>query len=151
MPPKGPVRPKQPLPSAPFLRWIETRMAFYETAYERPPALMRGTRSPGGYLPLRPVQHLTQEIGWGISESAERKLRRIRNGQTQGGLPTSLLERQLVEDALNRAGVLIEDVYPELAEDVPLEPDEFCIPCWDWSTPINGVCPWCETTLEEAA
>lgn len=59
------------------------------------------------------------------------------------------LERRRIEDALEHAGIPYWEIYgaDEVGE---LEDDRYCNRCHDNVTPIDGVCPWCETKLESA-
>jgi hypothetical protein len=54
-----------------------------------------------------------------------------------------------VEDALHHAGVLFEELYPEIAaaEEVMLEPEKWCPHCRESRHPINGLCAFCDWRL----
>lgn len=137
------------VPAKPFADWLNERFARYQAEHERSGNLAQYT--PGAVVPLSPTQQLALDLGWGHSESAERKLYRCRNmlytgsrGSVKGEYPTDNFLRTIVEDALDHAGVPLEDVYPDLAVDVDVEPEAYCATCHLDVTPVNGACPWCE-------
>lgn len=53
--------------------------------------------------------------------------------------------RSRVEDMLENAGLQLWEVYPDLIDDVELEPDAYCERCRDTVSPIGGLCPWCDS------
>ena len=121
-----------------------------------------------GQLAINPcVNDLARRMG-----IQPRTLLRIRNGEQTGKLTvapnvrkpvlirTNMWARYRVEDMLERAGADFFDVYPQFRHEVEfeLEPDCWCEECRDVTTPIGGVCPWCDQMvskpqagLEEAA
>ena len=144
MPAKGTFRPGERVPAKPFADWISKRLDTYRAGM------------PFGETPdmLGPMEQLASDLGWGATDSGARKLYRFkhlltsrsRNGISKEGA-TDTFRRDTVEDALDHAGVPFEDVYPDLAVDVVLEPDVFCGRCREMVTPIGGVCPWCDRRL----
>jgi hypothetical protein len=134
---------KEPIPLGPFQKFLED--------------MIQGSN----------VKAVCEQLGWtrGHEDSAQRRLYRYRYARSEtnrGGkdgkrgplvvLPMQVVERAVVEDALHHAGVEFEDLYPRerfpaLYEDIPLEPEVFCVNCQDSCSPINGVCGWCEGTF----
>lgn len=138
-------RIKEPIPSGPFMRWLNDRIAESD------------------------VNTVCDRLGWQTlsRDAGARRMYRYRYGrsETRRGrlssegrkgravvLPATHFERSIVEDALHHAGVRLEDVYsrelyPALFEDIPLEAEMFCANCQDTCTPIRSTCPWCEGTI----
>jgi hypothetical protein len=140
------VKIKDPIPSGPFMRWLNDRIA--ETS----------------------MPQVVELIGWNQADTYDAGLRRLyryRHGRSEtnrGGragkkgkscvVPATHFDRPVVEDALNHAGVDLSDIYaperyPALYEDIPLEPEAWCPSCRESCTPIYGVCPWCEWRVRE--
>lgn len=58
------------------------------------------------------------------------------------------LSRTEVEDAFHLAGIDLGEVYPEYdLSHIVLEPERYCPKCRETTTPIHGICPWCETDV----
>lgn len=74
-------------------------------------------------------------------ETSARKLHRWR-------FENKTLEKAEVADALHHADSALWEVYG--VEEIDLEDDAYCERCHDTVTPIEGVCPWCESDLREA-
>jgi hypothetical protein len=73
-----------------------------------------------------------------------------RNG-IKGDYPTETFTRASVENMLDRVGKALADLYPDLDEDIELEPDLPCPTCREVVTPLGGCCPWCDTALRADA
>ncbi len=144
MPPKGTHIGEQ-IPAQPFVDWLNDRYARYRAAHEHM-WHMSGRTDPDAVLPLSPLKRLAADLGWG-GLAADRIVYRYRHGRDGMDRPTETFRRATVEDALEHAGLRLEDVYPEFAVDVVLEPDAFCGLCREMVTPIDGVCPWCDTEV----
>lgn len=119
-------RGSQTIPAAPFLDWLERRIAQLGDAPS-------------------PIVAVAEELG-----TTERTLRRYLSGLDDVGRPRTELERDRVLDMLDHADVPDWELYPELDEDVSIEPDAYCAHCHESVTPIDGVCPWCERPTAEA-
>lgn len=104
------------------------------------------------------LARVCKRVGW-MGDSGQRRMYRYRRGMMESRrngrrvvAQTAGFERAVVEDALHRAGVLFEEVYPPerfpaLFDDIPLEPEAFCANCQDTCTPIRGECPFCDCKL----
>jgi hypothetical protein len=77
---------------------------------------------------------------------AEKTLKRYCDGVNDAGHPVEEYERDRIEDMLNNAGVHFRELYPDHDADVELEPDVFCVTCEETTTPIEGVCPRCNSS-----
>lgn len=85
---------------------------------------------------------MLREIGW-EDESSQRRFRRYASEQINGRAP---LDR--VEDALERIGLRIWDVYPQIDYGEPF--DRWCDVCGERvTTDETHVCPCCESATEE--
>jgi hypothetical protein len=114
-------RKSEPVPTGPFIEWLEAELA----------------RMPKDALD--PMAVLAGRLG-----VCTRQIRRWRNSTDGNGVPVEEFASAPVENALHRAGLRLEDLYPDHApEDVDLEPDIFCGSCMSVVTPIKGQCPWC--------
>jgi len=60
------------------------------------------------------------------------------------------LDRASVEAALHRIDVPFWEVYGLDTDDTELEAEKYCGRCHDNVQPVDGVCPWCESTLADA-
>lgn len=112
-------------------------------------ALRRGggvTGEPNG------TTRLAEDIG--IDESQVRRWiqgvyrERARTGPHRGQLVTVAFESvslRVVDKVTAALGVRIDELYPDL--DTPLEPDAWCAVCGEDVTPVDGICPWCETRV----
>jgi hypothetical protein len=108
------------LPAGPLREWIDARLGQLEA------------RANGH----TPIQMLASELG-----VTKRTLFRWREQAETPDLAT-------VEDALNRAGVRLAELYPEFELDVAGE--RFCPRCHDTVTVADDLrCPWCETDTTE--
>jgi len=148
------------VPATPFSQWLQERYEFHVRRFN----IGYGSLADSGPGPA--IAAVCQEIGW-EGDAGTRRLYRYRhqlsesrvgkkrgkNGDRNPGISVTRTAeqwpRRVVEDALHRAGVLFEDLYPEIAaaEDRPLEPAMDCWTCSDVVHPIGGRCPWCETVL----
>jgi hypothetical protein len=109
------------VPAGPFIEWLEAELA----------------RSPKGAVD--PITVLADRLG-----VDPRQVRRWRKSLDGSSVPVDEFPGASVENALHRAGLRLEDLYPDHApEDVELEPDIFCGSCVSVVTPIKGQCPWC--------
>ena len=107
-----PVR--DPIPAQPFLDWCERRRKQIERELNCVPAIKTasGRNDFGAFC--GPNTRLVMELGWGDRlDTGARRLHRIRYGDA-GNAPSGVVSRALVEDALWRAGVAFEDVYPDV-------------------------------------
>jgi len=123
--------------TAPFLEWFEGQVDQRfraESAYGL--STDQQARSEA-------TNWMRGRIGWN-DEAGERRLFRYRSGES------TQAERNLIEDALEHADVRLEDIYPDLVEDIELEPDAYCGRCHEIVTPVSGVCPWCDTATTSA-
>lgn len=123
------------LPVQPFRDWLNERLAYLYT---------RDDLKLDEYHHLVPAaRHLARRLG-----TTPRTLQRYANGGVGGKDPTSAY-RGPIERMLDHAGVSIYEIYPELEplDDIPLEPDAFCPRCDETVTPVQGICPWCETLV----
>jgi hypothetical protein len=68
----------------------------------------------------------------------------------KGEFPTDTISRYYVEDLLARAGVDFYEVYPQFEHerDIKLEPDAWCRCCAEYVTPVDGVCLWCDSSVD---
>ena len=135
----APVR--EMVPAAPFAEWLNHRLGQLAARAENE---LNGA-----------IIALVREVGWDCPtvEAGQRKLYRFRhqlmsgsrNG-VKGTWPTERFPRFTVEEALHCAGVLFEDLYPEIvaAEATWLEPETWCDRCDDLVCPVDGVCLWCD-------
>ena len=132
---------QETVPAAPFAQWLNRRLGQIAA---RADTEFRGA-----------VEALVYELGWDTPtlNAGIRKLYRFRHqlmsgsrGGVKGSRPADTFPRETVEEALYHAGVMFDDIYPEIAaeEDVELEPDAFCHGCRDQVIPIDGCCPWCD-------
>jgi hypothetical protein len=136
------------IPMAPFTAWCNDQV---EQAAKRAGA-------PRGWDVARSNMYgaatdVAERLGVHI-----RILNRLRRGMyagskdhRKGEFPADTISRYYVEDLLTRAGTSFYDVYPEFAHerDIELEPDEFCLQCGEYTTPIQGCCPWCDTRVDD--
>lgn len=127
------------IPAAPFVEFLNARFADLE-------------RSENGSS----AEALAEQLGWGASEAGVRRLNRHRNGLragsddgAKGDFPTDTYPLAIVQDALEQIGQPIAELYPQLAaaEEVSLEAEVHCATCDEQTTPIEGICPWCETPV----
>jgi hypothetical protein len=78
---------------------------------------------------------------------AEKTLKRYCDGVNDAGDPVEDYERERVEEMLNRVEVHFRELYPDHDPDIVLEPDVYCTRCEESTTPLNGVCLWCNGTV----
>src|SRR4051812_10610355 len=149
---------RERVPAEPFARWLNQRLAWWEK--EAPLEVVKVSQANGS---LGPIQCLLLEIGWPLDKGPRRlyRYRRLRSETSvgrnlrqgkRGTLAVKLqreFPRDVVEDALDHAGVLFGDLYPDIvaAEAVEPEPRRWCPTCAEMTTPIGGCCPWCETRV----
>jgi hypothetical protein len=133
------------VPAKPFADWLQAKYAEYETSHAFLPS------GHSGFVPLGPSERLAGELGWGDNQAGVRRLYRYRhqlaerhsNKRRRMGVAETYL-RSMVENACHRYDPeLFAELYPELADDIVLEPDAWCPFCQDLVTPIDGLCPWC--------
>lgn len=134
-------RPGTPtLPAAPFVRWLREQSDIIGHDY----SLL------GAGIPAPPVNTaLAKRLGV-VPRTIYRYLRSLDGA----GRPTDTYERKQIEAVLTRAGVDFFEIYPDLDDldlDLELEVDEYCPRCREITTPINGICPWCETQVRRDA
>lgn len=128
------------IPSRPFADWLNARIAELEAAD----------------VVASPTASLASRLWPAMDpESAVRYLSRYRNclrsgsrNGVKGDFPTDTFPRGPVEDALREYGEAIQNVpgYEDVPE-VALEDDAFCERCHEVVTPIEGLCPWCDTQV----
>jgi hypothetical protein len=111
------------MPALPLQRWLAERLES-----------VRRTQNPGDNT----LALLASKLG-----TDERRLRFYFKEQS--------CRRFRVEDMLAIVGVRIEELYPHLADDTPLEDDAYCQHCRETVLPIHGECPWCDTQLTAVA
>ena len=148
------------VPATPFSQWLQARYEFHVRRFN----IGYGSLADSGPGPA--IAAVCQEIGW-EGDAGTRRLYRYRhqlsesqvgkkrgkNGERNPGVKVTRTAeqwpRRVVEDALHRAGVLFEDLYPEIAaaEDRPLEPAVWCVACNERVHPVGGVCLWCSNVV----
>jgi hypothetical protein len=69
----------------------------------------------------------------------------------KGEFPADTISRYYVEDLLTRAEVSFYEIYPEFAHerDIELEPGAWCRCCAEYVTPVDGICLWCDTPVDD--
>ena len=146
MPKRGQILGEN-IPAKPFADWLNARVKFHEARINAAMPLTLGFPPRG---PLSPTAQTARELGW-EGEAGLKKLWRHRNMMRDRSInrksvlvPTEWVRRDVVEEALHRAGVGLWEVYAELVEDIVLEPERWCDVCEEVTTPVDGVCPWCE-------
>lgn len=112
------------IPCEPFATWLDGQLRLLAADFDDPHA------------------QLSSSLG-----IVDRTLWRFMHHRDSNGHPSKVFGRYAVEDILTRAGVSFYDLYPEYEHerDIVLEPDSWCSSCATTTTPIDGVCPWCET------
>lgn len=110
-----------PLDPEPFRRWADEREAELAKSHEAPTKI------------------LAAELGL-----EERILYRWRHENKR-------LERDRVEDALERAGTFLWEVYGHQGPDIDEAREAYCRRCRDNVIVSRGRCPWCDDELTEAA
>lgn len=140
---------REEVPAEPFARWLNERYEYWEQRCR-----YIDTSRPGEH----PTSRVCQEIGW-EGETGVRRLWRYRHrlsetakGRTRTSRGTRVLltmqtfPRDVVEDALHHADVMFMELYPDIAaaEELDLEPAQWCPGCREERTPIDGHCPFCE-------
>lgn len=146
----SPSRAQYTRDAAPFIAWVEKRIAFHNQSEERQ-ARERGLtirRDMGG------LELLLTDIGW-LDQGPRKRLWRWRNGKPGVGAYIDedtgalMVPTEQVEEALEHADVAVWEVYPEGDDELDGTPLEaFCPVCSDEVTTLNGTCPWCETRLD---
>ena len=121
---------QEPIPAGPFVDWVNREIARRE----------RLTTGVEDSPETQVVLWLTRCMGW-TDGRGPRTLYRFRSGEQ------TIISRAWVEDSLHHAGVLFHDVYPDLVEDIVLEPDAWCPECRETVTPSDGRCLWCDTLV----
>lgn len=138
------------VPAVPFANWLNERVKYWE---QRAPST---TPEPGETAFERGAgTRVLGEIGWQEGDSALRRLYKYRyrrfdskkkvNGRfVRYVYAPDCYPRDIVEDALDHAGVPFADLYPEIAaaDEVELEPETWCPACREHRTPIDGLCPF---------
>lgn len=140
------------IPAAPFVAWLESEL-------ERLEADESSRVPPASSVPA--VRLLASRLG-----CSERTLLRYRRQveERKRGVASFTDEFGLrdVDRMLLHAGVEFWEVARVARErgvggweayelDVELEPEVVCPTCRDLSTPIEGVCPWCESVLVDVS
>lgn len=120
-----------------YIRKVERSLNHYEDPVDVAPIM--------AWIDERGEKRAREELGWG-GESMNRRLLHIRNGTFL------FIERGLVEDALDHAGVGWWEVYDEDVDELSDEP-AYCpgSSCTQMVNPLlDGTCPWCgEMTTEQ--
>lgn len=106
------MKPREPIPVAPFLAWCQTRIEQLTYELDAYPAI--GLTLEG----VNPHARLMLELGWD-PDTGGRRLLRWASAEHMTGMG----ERALIEDALHHAGVAFEDVYPAI-ESARAQPDK---------------------------
>jgi hypothetical protein len=139
------VRGGPRIPAEPFVAWCEQRLrvlakdgaiGILPSDARQRTMIARGARTVLAYR-------------LGIED---RTLWRYLNGWDSVARPTRTLPRHPVEDMLHRAGEDFYAVYPQYAHerDIELEPDVWCAMCKQVTTPLDGVCLWCDRRVANA-
>jgi hypothetical protein len=140
----GPGSARDYVRARPFRDWLNARLEWHRHGL------------PSEFS--QPALQLLEEIGWPTTSSGARKLYRYRYGVLEGSVNgekktrrTEWYPRELVEDALHMAGVDFYSMYPEFAheQNIPLEETAWCPSCAGHTTPVAGVCPWCEWRISD--
>jgi hypothetical protein len=134
------------IPAEPFVAWCDRRLR----------VLARGGTM--GILPTDLLRERTLIASGARKVLAyrlgieDRTLWRYLNGWDGTGRPTRTLPRHPVEDMLHRAGEDFYVVYPQYADerDIELEPDVWCKCCKQTTTPLHGICLWCDRRVVDA-
>lgn len=130
-----------PIPATPFIAWLDAELE----RLRRDTGLAEHT-GQGGVFQTGATKALAQRLG-----ISERGLLRYRSGLNSLNQPTDTFPRNLVEDMLDRVGVGMWEVYPDLEAQEPLLEDAYCRSCHETVTPIDGdngpICPWCDRTV----
>lgn len=127
----------EPIPLKPFLDWCDKREAQLRAELDAYPAINgggTGANPPG----INPHVRLMVELGWDDA-AGHRRLSRWRLDSVTG-----MGSRELIERALDHAGVPIEDLYPDLAVEVGELRSGYCQPCKLDVLTTNDLCPWCD-------
>ena len=144
------------LDAGPFVAWLLERRAVHEAAYAADTEYVGPSSMPA--LGARDRQ--CQELGLPLGETGARRLLRwtkqLRSGSIDGvkqEVHTDTFPAEDVIAALDHAGVDPADLYPEHPAFAAreLEPDAHCSRCHEKVTPVDGVCPWCETPVDAGA
>jgi hypothetical protein len=140
------MRKEDRIPAGPFREYLNQRIKHWEIALDDTGALGKtGAR-----------KKVCEELGW-PDDTGMRKLYRMSHGlrgvgRNQGSkdIPTDYFNRCTVEDALDYAGVLFSDLYPDLVDD--LEPVEgSCVKHGERVfLDAVGACQWCQGEKEFA-
>lgn len=125
---------KERIPAHPLAFWLNQRLNRY---------IRENQYTPTDQTPHAAVKELARDL-----DISDRALYRYLRSLNAYGKPTDTFIRARVEDMLHEAGVGFYEVYPDLAEDVDLEPDAWCRQCGEMVTPISSSCPWCSVRVD---
>lgn len=116
------------LAAAPFLEWFDERAVRYRAAGSSQAQLLR-------------------DLGWGDDEAGTGRIRRWRQSSA------ATAERDELEDALNRVGVQLWELYDDVDEDIGDVTTAWCPTCHDPDVTVDssGICPWCDTRTRTCA
>lgn len=132
------------IPAMPFAKFLEKEWLKILNAHQMPIGELSKRRTPDKEKFASPASILARRMG-----VSSRCVQRYRSSVNSDGNKVDSYYRNLVEDMLEHYGVPFEDIYPELTTDVEIEEDLWCFTCDQATTPIKGVCPWCETVLRK--
>lgn len=96
---------KDPVPVAPFLKWVDRQLDLARRELNAWPAVGGDRRTGGPYAGPGEIEHVLIRIGWD-TVAGTRRLHRWRHE-----LKSAYVDRAIVEDALWRAGYAFDDVY----------------------------------------
>lgn len=126
--------------AGPFVAWCEgqLRVIAHGRAVGPTPS---GHTGEGPSLGCRAHQTLAFRLG-----VDPRTMHRYLRALDGGDHPATTLSRDSVEDMLHRAGEDFYAVYPDYLHerDIELEPDQWCPWCQQTTTPMGGICLWCD-------
>jgi hypothetical protein len=134
--------------AAPFIAWVEQRITTTDTELRRQ-ARERGIEPPKDTGAL---EILLRDIAW-TADGPRKRLYCWR--RRQPGRGATLDERtglfmasaEMIEAALEHAGVAVWEIYPEAGEADPDAQELFCPTCSDEVPVFDGRCGWCETAI----
>lgn len=148
--PTGPEKPPGPemRDAAPFLAWVEQRITTTDTEVRRE-YRERGIDPPKDTGAL---QILLRDIGW-TAEGPRKRMYHWRHRQPVRGATIDehpavfMASAEMIDTALEHAGVPIWDIYPEAGEADTDAQELFCPTCSDEVLVLDGRCAWCETPI----
>ncbi len=148
--PPDPEKPAGPemRDAAPFIAWVEQRITTTDRELRRE-ARERGIDPP---KETGALEILLRDIGW-TAAGPRKRLYGWRRGQPGRGATLDedsglfMASAEMIDTALEQAGVAVWEIYPEAGEADPDAQELFCPVCSDEVPVFDGRCAWCETRI----